>query len=175
MFINNCKYKWETLRLAATAEATAITAFHWSDNWPSSGVVNVTEKFPDANAIRVVFYGSDADNEDSLYRILGRHPQNGPILTMLAGEVTLGAAACAKDPVSDAALTNHFWGDTITVTGGSQQGCEVINDAADKIAAVDIPLKGVKEVFMEIDLDGGDGTAMAKLGAIITGITMLGA
>ena len=177
MFIPDCKYKWETLRLAATAEAAAITAFYAPDDWPSTNTINLNQLFPFANSVKIMWYGSDAADEDCLYRIYGRRQQNGPIELLLAGEVTLGARICAKDPVTGDALTNHKWCDTATVTTGTMDEHDVIQNtgANDEICAIIFPLQGITEMFMEIDIDGGDGNACATMGAIITGVSLLGA
>jgi len=95
---------------------------------------------------------------------------NGPMILLATGEITLGAMACAKHPVTGAALTGYLFADTFTVTAG------VLMDLVDICAAGEDTICMMKfdgmifnSLFMEIDLDGGDGTAMTVCSAAISG------
>ena len=170
MYINDVRNSWSVLRDLVSADDTALAAFSYSD-WPSSGTFDFKAAFPDANAAKIMFFGSDAANEDFTYILYGRHRTNGPILPLLAGAVVLGTRACAKHPTTQTALTNHKWADQISVTTGQFDEVDVIQNNGDnnEIAAITFPMEGVVDLFLEIDLDGGSSTA-AKAGAIITGI-----
>jgi hypothetical protein len=158
------------LRELVSADDTALAAFSYSD-WPSTGTFDFRGEFPDAKAAKVMFFGSDAANEDFKYILYGRYKANGPIVTLLAGAVVLGTRPCAKHPISDAALTNHKWADQISVATGLMDEKDVIQNNGDnnEAAAITFPMEGVVDLFLELDLDGGSVTA-AKAGAIITGI-----
>lgn len=179
MFIHDCKYKWETLRANSATIPTAITAFLWSD-WPSDGrigTISVNEKFPYANAVKIVFTGSDAADESFSYKLYGKRQQNGPIELLLEGVAVLSAKVATPDPVSGSTITNAKYADQISVTVGTQDEHDVIeNDGADdEIAAVIFPLFGITDLYLEVVLSGGGGGTAASAGAIITGITRLGA
>lgn len=164
-YLDDIKYEWQTLRDLVASDDTALTAFSYSD-WPTSGTFNIKTAFPYARAVKIAFFGSDAANETFDYILYGRNKMNGPIQELIAGNVILGAQACAKHPVTQAALTSHLWGDTITVTSGLLDSVDTIqNSGVDGIAAVTFPLQGIVDLFLELDLD-----TVAKAGAIITGI-----
>lgn len=169
MYTNDCRYPWATLR-AQVAETTPLAAFNWSD-WPSSGAFDFKANFPDARAAKIMFYGSNAANEDFLYRIYGRHRNNGPIELLLAGAVVLGTRVATPDVITGATLTNGLWADQISVTTGTMDEVDVIQNNGDnnEIAAITFPMQGIVDLFMEVDLDGGSVTATSA-GAIITGI-----
>ena len=171
MYTNDCRYPWSALRDLVAADDTAITAFHYTD-WPTTGTFNVRATFPDAKAVKIMFFGSDAANEDFTYILYGRHRMNGPIVNLLAGAVVLGTRACAKHPITGTALTDHKWADQISVTTGTMDEEDVIQNNGDnnEMAAITFPLQGIVDLYLELDLDGGSVTA-AKAGAIITGIT----
>ena len=169
MYMNDCRYTWATLR-AQVAETTPLAAFNWSD-WPSSGGFDFKNAFPDARCAKIMFYGSDAANEDFTFILYGRHRNNGPIETLLAGAVVLGARIATPDVITGVALTNGKWADQISVTTGTMDEEDVIqnNGENDEIAAITFPMQGIVDLFLEVDLDGGSVTA-ASAGAIITGI-----
>lgn len=162
---NDAKYNWEVLRDLVSSDDTPLAAFSYSD-WPASGTINVRELFPDARAVKIMFFGSDAADETFDYILYSRHKMNGPIETAIAGNVILGTKPCAKHPITGAALTNHFWGDTATVTSGLMDSVDTIQDSAvNDIAAITFPMQGIADLFLEIDKDTN-----AKAGAIIVGI-----
>jgi len=176
MRIHDCKYKWETLRANSATIPTAITAFLWSD-WPSDGrigTIRVSEKFPDANAVKIVFIGTDAADETFTWILYGKRQQNGPIETLLTGAVILGARVATPDPVTGGTITNAKYADQITVVSGTMDEHDVIENtgANDEMASISFPLFGITDLYLEIVIAGQ--TAAAG-GAIITGITMLGA
>lgn len=170
MYLNDCRYPWAALRDLVSTDDTALTAFSYSD-WPSTSIFDFRSKFPDARAAKIIFFGSDAANEDFTYILYGRYKMNGPVITLLAGAVILGTRPCAKHPITATALTNHYWADQISVTTGIMDEEDVIQNDGDnnEIAAITFPLQGIVDLFLELDLDGGSVTA-AKAGAIITGI-----
>ncbi len=162
---DDIKYEWQPLRDLVAADDTPLAAFSYSD-WPESGTFDIKAAFPFARAAKIMFFGSDAANENFDYILYGRHKMNGPIEPLIAGNVILGTRPCAKHPITQAALTNHLWGDTITVTSGLLDAVDTIqNSAVNEIAAVTFSLQGIVDLFLEIDVD-----TVAKAGAIITGI-----
>jgi len=169
MYTHDCQYPWATLR-AQVAETTPLAAFNWSD-WPSSGGFNFRSNFPDARWAKIMFYGSDAADEDFTWILYGRHKTNGPIETLLAGTAILGTRVATPDVITGATLTNGKWADQITLTTGTMDEHDVIQNTGDnnEIAAIIFPMQGIVELFLEVDLDGGGVTATSA-GAIITGI-----
>lgn len=169
---DDIKYEWQELRpqVSATTDPLAISSFSYTD-WPTSETFDFKAKFPFARAAKIMFFGSNAANEDSFYTLHGRHRMNGPIEPLLAGAVVLGAKVCAIHPITKVALTNHFWADQISVATGLMDEVDTIqNDGAnDEIAAITFPVQGIVDLFLEIDTPGGSVTA-ASMGAIITGI-----
>lgn len=164
-YLDDTKYEWQSLRDVVASDDTPLSAFSYSD-WPTSGTFDIKAAFPFARATKIMFFGSDGANENFDYILYGRHKMNGPIEPLIAGNVILGTQACAVHPITQEDLTNHLWGDTITVTSGLLDSVDTIqNSAANEIAAVTFSLQGIVDLFLEIDLD-----TAAKAGAIITGI-----
>lgn len=157
---------WKQLRTLTSSDDTALSTFEF-DN--STYVASKCDIPNDWNAVAIAFYGTDAADEDATVKLFGRMRNNGPIMELYAGKVTLGAKVVTKDPISLSAVT-AYWADTITSTGEEWINDAVIrNEAADDaIAFLCLNLFGIKDVYLEIDLDGGD-TTMASLGAIICG------
>jgi hypothetical protein len=170
MFENDVRQQWFALREIQSAQDTALAAFGFTD-WPSSGGFDIRENLPDAVYARIAFFGSDAENEAlTSYKLYGRNRGNGPIVLAATGGVTLGAQTCLIHPITGAALTNHFWGDTITNTAGLTINHDFIIDTTnDRIAELIIPLFGLGDFFMEFNFNTN-----AKMGAIITGLSRLG-
>lgn len=163
---------WLAFREFITTDDSAITAFHYSD-WPVAKTVKLNDgELADANAVLVAFYGTDADNEVlTAYKIYGRTRKNGPIILVATGGVVLGGQACVVDPITGVAITNGFWGDIITVTGGiltsdgtTLVGKPVLDSGANRIALLKFDKMGFEELYLEMDI----GTA-ASIAAIITG------
>ena len=170
MFLNTSKMPWVSLR--EDGDDTFLTTFTYA-SWPTTGVLNGLHKHPtlkDANGYLIMFFGTDAANEDFLYKLWGRNRTNGPMLLLLAGEVTLGTQVATTHPITQATLTSGLFGDTITVTGGLFENLvDILDSGNNRICALKLDGVSVDDLFMEIDLDGGDGTAAASAYAAITG------
>jgi len=170
MFLQTSKLPWVSLRDAVVADDTALTTFQYS-NWPTSNTLDDMKNhsaFKDANGLLITGFGTDSDNEDAAYKIYGRARMNGPIILIATGIVTCGAQLVTSHPITPAALTAR-WFDTITVTGGLFSGLiEILDSGNDRIAALKLDSMIFNDLFMEVDLDGGD-TAMASFYAIICG------
>lgn len=176
MFIHDCKYPWFTLRANSTTIPTAITAFLWSD-WPSDGRIGTfscSKEIPFANAVKIAFTGTDGTNETFTWILYGKRQQNGPIETLLAGAGILGTRVATPDPITGTVITNALYADTITLTTGTMDEHDVIENSTDndEMAAIIFPLFGITDLYLEVVIAG---QTAAGVGAIITGITMLGA
>lgn len=161
------KRPWEQLRSLTSSDDTLLTTFEYDNATYEANKFDIPD---DWNSIAIAFYGTDAADEDAVVKLFGRMKSNGPIMELYAGELTLGTRVVTKDPISLAAIT-AYWVDTITSTGEEWiTDATIRNESADNaIAFLVINLFGLKDVYLEIDLDGGDGSAMASLGAIICG------
>ncbi len=163
------KYPWYSLRSGVATDDTALAAFGYA-NWPSSGTFDdIDTKIRRANAIQILFYGTDADDEDATYILYGRHRGNGPIQHLLSGAVTLGGQLVTTDPLLLTAVT-AYWADTITVTAGIlADDAMVLDSGNDRIAELQVDVKSIQDLFCEFDLDGGSSTS-ASMNAIICGV-----
>ena len=168
MIAQSVKLPWYKLREVVSSDDTAQSSvgLAYSD-WPSADTVDLTDPgLRDISGILISAYGSDAADEDMAYKLYGRRKMNGPITLLLEGVMTLGAQVCAVDPISGEALTDTYWVDTITATGGVLSGVDAIWDSAnDRQAILQVDVYGWRDLFLEINL-----TTMARFGAIISGV-----
>lgn len=168
MLLNTARIPWQTLRSAVAGDDTPIADFSYSTSWPASNIIKLNKPpFHDANGVLIAFHGTDGDNEAlTYYKLYGRTRQNGPIQLLLTGVATLGAQACATDPIDDTtAITNGLWADTITVTGGIlSELVHILDSGNDRIAMLKFDTLHIEDLFLELDIG-----AMASVYAIITG------
>lgn len=170
--ISQCmKDPWRQLRTLTSTDDTALSTFEYDNSTYEAAKVDVPDHW---NAIAIAFYGTDAADEDAIATLFGRRKSNGPIMELYEGEVTLGTKVVTKDPISRAVVT-AYWADIVTSTGEEWiNDVYIRNEGADnEIAFVVLNLFGIKDLYLQIDLDGGDGTAMASLGAIMCGVPWL--
>lgn len=168
------KLPWIMLREAVTADDTLLTAgsdFSYSI-WPTSGVVNDLKNdtvMKDANGLGIIAYGKSADNATVLYNLYGRARQNGPVMLLLTGVMTLGQRVVTDTPIGETAITAR-WVDTITATGGLLSGLvEILDSGQNRIAGLKFNSYWFNDLYFEVDLDGGGGTAMTEITAILIG------
>jgi len=168
MYLNTARVPWLSLRDNVTTDDTAITVFKRS-NWPSSNIVKLNNPpLHDANALIISAFGTDAANETANYKLLGVARQNGPILTVLTGVITLGTLAATTHPITDAAVSNGLWADTITVTGGLYSGIvERLDQGNNLIASLKFDQLILDQLYLEIDIPASG--QVASIYAIITG------
>ena len=170
MYSQQQKLQWLSLRDAVDSDDSALTAFGYA-NWPTSNTLNDLKNnavMKDATGLFIAGFGTDADNEDAAYKLYGRAKMNGPIILAATGIVTCGAQLVTTHPIGGAALTAR-WFDTITVTGGLFSGLiEILDSGYDRIAALKLNSMILNDLFMEVDLDGGD-TTMASFYSVICG------
>jgi len=174
MYLQEQKLPWKMLREAVVADDTLLTAgtdFSYSI-WPSSGVVNNLKNDPvmkDATGLGIIAYGKAADNATILYNLYGRARQNGPVMLLLTGVMTLGTRVVTDTPIGGTAITAR-WVDTITVTGGLLSGLtEKLDSGNNRIAALKFNSYWFNDLYFEVDLDGASGTAMTEITAILIG------
>jgi len=161
------KKPWELLRGPVAADDTALTTFEYDNDTYIAGKYDIPD---DVNAAAIAFFGTDAEDEDFAAKLYGRCRTNGPIMLLWSGTVTLGAKLVTDHPITKTALT-AYWADTITLTSNVEWLSDpTIRSEAlgDTIAYLVLNLYGIKDVYLEVDLDGGSTTA-ASAYAIITG------
>lgn len=166
MFINTARTPWVSLRENVVADDTAITVFKRS-NWPSTNIVKLKNPpLHDANGLIISAYGTDAENEALTgYKLLGVARENGPILTILTGVMTLGTLAATTHPITRENVTNGLWVDTITVTGGLFSGIvEILDTGNNRIAGLSFDQRIIDEIYLEVDIN-----TMASFYAIVCG------
>jgi len=169
MYSNTIKIPWRALRTDVAADDTPIAAFGYT-SWPTSNTINGLHNDPtlkDANSLGIIAYGTDAEDEAiTYYKLYGRAKQNGPIILLLTGVMTLGAQACPVNPITGAAVTAGFWVDTITVTGGLLEGRQdVLDSTGDMIAMLKWDNLFFDDLYLEIDMN-----TMATFSAILIGL-----
>lgn len=168
---------WLALRSAVTADDTALSAFNY-DNWPSSGTIalgigapNGQSDLNDARRWLIAMCGIGNANSTFSYKLYGRKRANGPIMLVASGVATLGAQVVTKDPITKATSTAK-WVDTITITAGlwSDLAPLIVDSGNDRIAYMRGRPEGLRDLYLEIDLDGdGLGSYATSASAIITG------
>ena len=114
-----------------------------------------------AEVVRLMFGGTDADNEDCAYQVIGWHTVIGPNGTayvpelLAAGVATLGGDQYAA---TDMGGGDEYLADTITDTL-DRLGTHVYSPADDTRAVIDIPLRGAMWVQVDFDKDAGSTEA----------------
>jgi len=157
------KMPWESLNPYVTA--TTLASREYDEAVYNAHKYTIPN---DVNSITIAFYGTDANNEDAGYILWGRRRTNGPIEKIAAGVVTLGSLAVTKDPITKVTVT-AFWADTITDTHDAWLKSPAIAGAgSNDICYFSIDTFGLKDLYLEIDIDGGSNEA-ASISAIITG------
>lgn len=111
----------------------------------------------------LAFWGSDADAENSNYRVYGRRRSNGPIEIIAQGLVTLGARVDSYDPVTKESASVR-WADTITETGEWIKPVTVINSGNDQITYLGFNAFGLEDIAVMFDMN-----TAAMMNCIITG------
>jgi len=166
---------WYNLRSAVSSDDTALTTFDY-DSWPAAGPISLgpdggQERLGDAGRLLVAFFGENTADFTAAYKLFIRRKMNGPILLLAAGALTLGTQAVTKHPITKEA-DSGLWVDTITVTGGLAAAFSptILDSANNRIALLRVPREGILDLYCEIDLDGGAGTQMTKLSAIVSGV-----
>ncbi|KKM71982.1 hypothetical protein LCGC14_1425100 [marine sediment metagenome] len=177
MFLQTPRIPWHSLREAVTADDTAITVFKYS-NFPLVGAApregqNLAidlhdAKFQFANGLVIAAWGEGSDNEAiTAYRLYGVTVEDGPIVLLLSGVMTLGTQVCAVHPLTGATLTGNLWFDTITATGGIMSGLvDVLDSGNNRICMVKFDKTIFDRLFLEYDESGSGPTAF---NAIIAG------
>lgn len=168
MFLNTARIPFVELRDNVATDDTAITVFK-RENWPSSNIIKLKDApLHDANGLIISAFGTNADNETCNYKVLGIARSFGPIYELLIGVMTLGSLACTVHPITGDSITDGFWVDTITVTGGLFSGLvEILDSANDRICGLKFDQTFIDEIFMEIDIPGS--AQVASISAILTG------
>lgn len=157
MFLNTARIPWVSLRDNVTSDDSAITTFIRS-NWPSSNTVSLNDPpLHDANALTIIAFGTDTANDNlTSYKLYGITRDNGPILLLLTGVMTLGTQVATTHPIGASTITNGKWVDTITVTGGFFAGAnqhEIHDNANNRIAGLSFDQRIIDELYLEIDLN----------------------
>lgn len=175
---------WTSLREAVDADDAAITVFKYS-NMPAVGGL-VGEGTGDAlkgqnlsvdlaglhlrkaNGVMIAAWGEGSNDEVITgYKLLGVTRDNGPIITLLKGVMTLGTLACTVHPLTDEALTGNLWFDTITVTGGLEASTvEILDNGMNRICMLQFDTRIFDRLFLEYNENSGGPTAF---NAIICG------
>lgn len=165
---NVYKMPWESLRKAVVADDTDLTTYEYNN----ATYLDRMYVLPlSGNSIAIALWGKTAENYTAAYKLRGRRRTNGPIESIAAGIITLGSRLITKDPLTFATVTG-YWVDTITDTGNGWISPVVIqNSANNETCYFCLNIFGLNDIELYIDLDGGGGTAMTELNAIITGAT----
>ena len=179
--IGTVRLPWQSLREAVTADDTAITVFKASNmpavgSTPSSGQngsINLDSPvFKNSSGILIAAWGAGGDAAActgyKLYGIAKNLPgQEGPIILLAGGVMTLGPMVCSVHPLTGAVLTSNTWVDTITVTDGILSSlASKLDSGNDRICLLKLDSMIFDKVFMEYDEDAAGITAF---NAIICG------
>ncbi len=171
MIVEARQFPWRGLRENVTAanEGTALSTFEFDNPTYLANKFDVSRaNQTDYNTAIIAFWGKTTNNYDALYRLFGRRKGGGFIESMAEGIVTLGALPITKDPIGKAVETG-LWADTITNTLDAWVEADTLVVPTDKIAYLVLPVAGIADLYIEIDIDGGSGTATTEINAIITG------
>ena len=155
MYLNTARTPWVKLRDNVTVDDAAISVFKRS-NWPNTNVIKLKDPpLHDANGLVITAFGTDADGDNlTSYKLLGVTRQNGPILTLFTGVMTLGTMAATTHPIDGTTIANGLWVDTITVTGGYLSGQETILDSGnDRICGLKFDQGIFDEIYLEVNLN----------------------
>ena len=172
---------WVSLRAGVAADDAALATFDYA-SWPSDKAISISPSATgdlvhllDARKLWLAFYGKAAADATAAYKLYGRRRSNGPIILVASGVLTLGTQAVTKDPTTQA-TTTALWVDTITVAGGlwKDLAATIIESGTNRIAMVEGRHNGLDGYYLEVDLDGGGGTPMTEVNAIISGCDEVG-
>jgi hypothetical protein len=148
------KLPWVSLRENVIADDTPISVFQYN-NWPTSNTLSLRgSDLKDSHGIMIAAYaGSAADKVITSYNLYGKSRMNGAIMLLLTGIMQTGSQACTIHPITEASLTNHYWIDTVTVTGGLLlNDCEILDNDSDRICMLKFDHTIFEELYIEIDL-----------------------
>ena len=149
---------YSSLRTASTGDDTALdgttSSYTYKFTDKPATAVNLNTRF---NGAQIIFYGTDANNEDCDY-IIYAYRDSGPAEKVCSGTVTLGTAVTGA--------TNTFYADTITCTDVWPTTVTVANSAADGVATLSFDLMGHEWVFVQF-ADAGE--TCATMSAMIAG------
>lgn len=120
-----------------------------------------------ANAVEILFAGTDAANETFSYGIYAYADENGPAELICTGTGTLGTQAVVKYPDTAATATNTFWADTLTATGYHIKTVTVADgSAANRVAKLTFDATGYRYLKVYV-YDAGGGAECSTVGAYI--------
>lgn len=162
MYSQHLKNSWLPLHgLALLDTVSAITTYEHDNATYMAHKVDIPNE---ANSAIIMFYGTDAANEQATMALFGRAAGNGPLLTLWDGVVDLGARVVTKDPITGSILT-ALWADTITsVYDEGPYDVTLRNEAADDTDAfLMIDLPGIKDVHLQFTTK----TSVASIGGIL--------
>jgi len=162
------KLAWALLRDAVDADDTTLETFEYENETYEDNKYVIPD---DASSIIIAAFGKAAADKDVAYILWGRHWRNGPIEKVAEGVITLGTMVVTKHPITKVATT-QYWADTITNVTTSSEWVKtpvIKNSGKNGICYFCLDDFALKDLYLEIDLDGGDGDAMTEISAIITG------
>ncbi len=177
MFLQTPRIPWHSLREAVTTDDTAISVFKYS-NFPVVGAdprqgqnlaIDLHDpKFQFANGLMIAAWGAGADNAVITgYKLYGVTVENGPIVLLLGGVMTLGSQVCAVHPLTAATLTTNKWVDTITAPDGIMSGLvDILDSGNNRICMLKFDKTIFDKLFLEYDEAGG---GVSEFNAIISG------
>lgn len=160
------KMAWESLRTAVIADDTDLTTYEYES---ATYAARMCVLPPNTQNIAIAIWGKTAADYTAAYKLRGRRRTNGPIEHLASGVITLGSRLITKDPLTKAVVTG-YWADTITDTSNGWIKSAIIqNSAHNEICYLCLATFGLNDVELYVDLDGGGGTSITELNAIITG------
>jgi hypothetical protein len=126
--------------------------------------------YPDtsaANAVEIIFGGTNAENETFSFGIFGYANNNGPAELICTGTGILGAQDIVKYPETAVAVTG-WWADTLVVTSYHPTTIIVADSGNDRVAKLCFDTIGYKYLKCYIyDADGTTGVEALTVGAYI--------
>lgn len=155
------KPSWEIIRgpLALASVDTALTTFDYASLPPirtrenTDTTIYKSFRIPIGwNGITIAAFGTRtaADNEYGTYTLFGRAGDNGPLIAIASGVITLGTKLVTKNPITGATQT-AYWADTITNTIVERiTPVEIVNSAGNDICLMDFDAKWAQDLFCQL-------------------------
>jgi hypothetical protein len=165
---------WEALRSDVEANDTAINTYEYSNAVYLASKWSISTSI---SSIIIALWGKDAENYTCAYKLFGRASKNsngipGPIESVAAGNLALGSQLITTDPISGEVETG-YWVDTITNTVEWTKPISLRNVGNNGICYLAVDVKQLQDVYLELTLDGGGGTQVTEMNAIISGTSNL--
>jgi hypothetical protein len=151
--------QWYSLRDAIVEDDSAVATFDFA-SWPTATYIVPSI----CNGVVIAFWGKGSANDHANYKLYGRRKNNGPVMLIATGVLTLGAQAVTKNPITGAAVTAK-WVDTITNTADWIKDVGLMDIGNDRIGFMGFDLFAIAALYLEIDLD----SSATEISAIITG------